>query len=127
MTAVGSASPFGAAGVGPSMRWRSRPAHEERNPALTLVPDVRTDPRPPRATPLANRLGLNLRRVRLARGWSEAELADAVGLPETLLINVENGRAFLPRYLVARIAECLSVDAAELHHGPPDPHQDARR
>lgn len=106
------------------MRWRIRREPERPAPPLVLVSGTRDVPGPmpvPSSGASTNRFGRNLRRERLARGWSERELGDAVGLPESLIIGVEQGRAFLPSYLVERLAQCLSMAPQELVSGHPEP------
>ena len=58
--------------------------------------------------------GENLRRIRKSRGMSMAAFAKAVGMNESHIWNLENGR-YLPRlFTVQRVADGLGVPASEL-------------
>jgi putative transcriptional regulator len=59
-------------------------------------------------------LGNDLRRRRLERGWTQAELADRVGVSRKTINTVEN-QVFVPSTILAlRLAEALSVPVEKL-------------
>jgi putative transcriptional regulator len=59
-------------------------------------------------------LGNKLREARDAKGWTQAELAAAIGVSRKTINTVENG-VFIPSTLVAlKLAEALGVRVEEL-------------
>ncbi len=60
------------------------------------------------------RLGARVRALRLERGLTQQQLADAVGVHRVNLNKVENGRTDLGVSHVRRLAEALDVDPGRL-------------
>ena len=59
-------------------------------------------------------LGNKLREARDAKGWTQAELAAAIGVSRKTINTVENG-VFVPSTLVAlKLAEALGLSVEEL-------------
>jgi putative transcriptional regulator len=59
-------------------------------------------------------LGNKLRAARDAKGWTQAELAAAIGVSRKTINTVENG-VFIPSTLVAlKLAEALGLSVEEL-------------
>lgn len=67
----------------------------------------------------AEALGARVRKHREARGKSQREIADLVGLPRTSLVMVEAGRQRLGAYTLTRLAQVLGVPVTELLFGEP--------
>ena len=55
-----------------------------------------------------------LSRLRKERGWTQVELAERVGLSQTLISDYERGRLRLNADIVVRLANALEVTADEL-------------
>ena len=65
---------------------------------------------PGRSTdPLLGAFGAGVRRLRLARGWSQEEFADLVGIHRTYIGSVERGERNVGLVNVGRIASALDV------------------
>jgi transcriptional regulator with XRE-family HTH domain len=64
------------------------------------------------------RLGQNLRRLRLAAGLSQEELADRCGLHRTNIGAVERGERNVTLRTLERIAVALGVDPLDLLRKP---------
>jgi transcriptional regulator with XRE-family HTH domain len=60
------------------------------------------------------RIGLNVQRLRRAKGLTQEELADRAEMHQTYLSGVENGARNPSVLVLARIAKALSVDIEEL-------------
>jgi ribosome-binding protein aMBF1 (putative translation factor) len=58
--------------------------------------------------------GSPIARARLARGWSQARLAEAVGTSQSHIARMETGRDNVTVATVAKLADALSVDRGEL-------------
>lgn len=58
--------------------------------------------------------GSPIARARLARGWSQARLADAVGTSQSHIGRMETGRDNVTIATVAKLADALNVDRGEL-------------
>jgi transcriptional regulator with XRE-family HTH domain len=69
--------------------------------------------------PTASTLARNLRRLRIARRWSLADLASATGTGKATLSAIENARANPTLDTLGRLAEALEVDVTALLEGPP--------
>lgn len=76
-----------------------------RNPALYTRPTYRD---------LLARLAANTRRLREARGWTQAEAAEHCDMAVYVLQTVEGGRANFTGTVVARLCEGFEVDVREL-------------
>jgi transcriptional regulator with XRE-family HTH domain len=63
---------------------------------------------------LAVTFGVNVRRLRKERGWSQEVLADAVGLAPTYVGQLERGRRNPTLEVVERFARVLEVEALDL-------------
>jgi transcriptional regulator with XRE-family HTH domain len=62
-------------------------------------------------------LGYRIREYRLARDWTQAELADKCQLHRTFIGSVERGERNLSILNLRLIAEVLRVSLVELFHG----------
>ncbi|WP_421121484.1 helix-turn-helix domain-containing protein [Aquihabitans daechungensis] len=62
----------------------------------------------------ADTLPSNLKRIRLARGWSFDDAAAATGMDAEVLEGIERGATFISRSRVDEIAARLQVDVREL-------------
>ena len=62
-------------------------------------------------------LGYRIREYRLARDWTQAELADKCQLHRTFIGSVERGERNLSILNLRLIAEVLRVSPVELFHG----------
>jgi len=60
------------------------------------------------------RVGLNLQRMRRARGLSQEELAHLAAIHQTYLSGVENGRRNPSIQVLQRIAEAMGADLEDL-------------
>lgn len=67
----------------------------------------------PRAKLLAD-FGLAIRRLRLARGYSQEEFADHVGVHRTYMGDVERGERNISLVNIARIADALDMPVSGL-------------
>jgi transcriptional regulator with XRE-family HTH domain len=83
------------------------PATERWEPAPTLVTLM---PRP-RST---ETFGQRLLRLRQARGYSQRELGDRVGVSQRMMTYYEREAEHPPAYLLPRLAETLGVTVDEL-------------
>ena len=66
---------------------------------------------------LKDTVAINLRRLRHAKGWTQEDLADRVGLSVRYLGQVERGQASMTVTVLGRLADALSVDASKLVKG----------
>ena len=60
------------------------------------------------------RVGLNVQKLRRARGFSQEELADRAAIHQTYLSGVEQGKRNPTITVLQRVAEALSVDIEDL-------------
>jgi transcriptional regulator with XRE-family HTH domain len=88
--------------------------------AATLEPGA-LDPGRPRGAFSAVETGRILRQARLERGASLREVASAVNISVSHLSTVERGGVQPGLALLQRLAECYSLDVADLFGGPADP------
>ncbi len=65
-------------------------------------------------TPLRQLLAKRLRRLRLARGWSQEVLAELCGLHRTYISDIEQGQRNIGLDNVERLARTLEIPVAEL-------------
>lgn len=63
---------------------------------------------------LQRRVGENLRRLRVERGFSQEDFADQLGYHRTYIGGVERGERNLTLRTVERLAELLGVDPIDL-------------
>lgn len=61
--------------------------------------------------------GKRVRQLRLAKGFTQESLADAVGLHRTYIGNIERGEESVSVDNAAKIAKALKVSLAELFKG----------
>ena len=62
----------------------------------------------------------NLLRLRQAKGWTQEELADRVGLSVRYVGQVERGQASMSVTVLGQFADALAIDVAELVRGARD-------
>lgn len=60
------------------------------------------------------RLGLNVRRLREAKGWSQEDYADRAGIHRTYVSDIERGRRNPTVTVVEKLAKPLDVEAGRL-------------
>lgn len=66
---------------------------------------------------------LQVRRLRLNRGWSQRELAERVGVTRPFISMIEAGKANPTQDKIERIARALNVPVSVLFEEPSqDPH-----
>jgi transcriptional regulator with XRE-family HTH domain len=66
------------------------------------------------------RLGLNLQRLRKAKGWSQEESADLADIHRTYISGVERGVRNPTITIVEKLARALGASIAELTGAVPD-------
>jgi putative transcriptional regulator len=72
------------------------------------------------APPVGERLGNQLRRARAERGWTQAELAERVGVSRKTINTVENG-VFIPSTTLAlKLARAMETTVEALFQLPPE-------
>jgi transcriptional regulator with XRE-family HTH domain len=59
-------------------------------------------------------VAVNVRRLRNARGWTQEELADRVGLSTRYVGRVERAQASMSITVLGRLADALKVEATDL-------------
>lgn len=69
---------------------------------------------PSSATRVGEHLAENLRAHRKQRGWSQAKVAEAAGLPRSTIANLEQGEANPTLQVLARVSEALGLSLEEL-------------
>ncbi len=74
---------------------------------------------------MSNDTGERVRALRTARAVAQADLAASVGVSKSYLSHIEAGRRPVSNDLLARLADALAVDVAQLETGTPaDAHED---
>ena len=63
---------------------------------------------------IQKRLGVNLKRLRTDKGWSQEHFAFEVGIHRTYISDLERGARNPTIAVVERLAVCLGVRASEL-------------
>ena len=63
---------------------------------------------------ICKQVGLNVRRLRLEKGWSQEQLADEVDLHRTYISGIERGVRNPTVKIVAQLAARLDVEPGEL-------------
>lgn len=63
------------------------------------------------------RLGLNVRRLREAKGWSQEDYADRAGIHRTYVSDIERGRRNPTITVVEKLAEPFAIPPGELLNG----------
>lgn len=66
---------------------------------------------------IRRQVGRNLKRIRKQKGWSQEQLAFESGLHRTYISGIERGARNPTVMILARIAETLGVEVAELVEG----------
>lgn len=65
-------------------------------------------------TKALHEFGVRLRRIRLARGLTQEELAAQAGFSRSYYTEIETGKRNISLLNIVRLAECLHVPPAEL-------------
>lgn len=60
------------------------------------------------------KLGENLRKLRIKRALSQGDLADALGVDPAYISNIENGRMNPTLSTLEKIAKALGISSSEL-------------
>jgi len=63
---------------------------------------------------MLRRLGINLLRLREARGWHQAETAARCDMKQQQYQQIEAGRVNITVHTLAKLAACFGVDIADL-------------
>ena len=63
---------------------------------------------------LRETVAANVRRLRNARGWTQEDLADRVGLSARYVGQIERAQSSMSVTVLGRLADALKVNAAEL-------------
>lgn len=63
---------------------------------------------------IRKRLGLNVRRLRQEKGWSQEDYADRAGIHRTYVSDIERGLRNPTITVVEKLAKPLEVDAGRL-------------
>lgn len=58
------------------------------------------------------RIGKQLKELRLARGWRQVEVADKVGLSRTAISNIEAGKRALTLSTLKKFCEVFQIDVS---------------
>ena len=69
------------------------------------------------AEPLLTRLGERIRKLRKRRGWTQAEMAEKVGIDRSFLADVERGKRNISLLNLELIAIGLQVTLSRLLSG----------
>ena len=69
------------------------------------------------STDVRIRFGQRLRKLRKQRGWSQAEMADVLGLDRSYLAEIETGKRNVCLLNLSVIAEGLHISLARLFAG----------
>jgi transcriptional regulator with XRE-family HTH domain len=63
---------------------------------------------------IRERLGTNVRRFRLEKGWTQDDLAEVTGLDRTYISGIERGRRNPSLLVIQRIALALGIAESKL-------------
>jgi transcriptional regulator with XRE-family HTH domain len=89
------------------------------------MPQPRKNPPPKDASKDLDQVGARIKRFRVKRGFSQAELAEKVGLSREAIAAYESGRVHLLDDMIARLAVALTASADELLGLKPAPQGEA--
>ncbi|HEY0836754.1 MAG TPA: helix-turn-helix transcriptional regulator [Azospirillum sp.] len=70
---------------------------------------------------IRTQVGLNVQRIRRARGWSQEELAFQSGLHRTYISGIERGARNPTVTVLKELADALGVPPGDLLNGAPAP------
>jgi transcriptional regulator with XRE-family HTH domain len=73
---------------------------------------------PTRSSPAVTALAANVRRLRMAKEWSQDRLAEAIGVEQNAISLIENGRSNPTLMVIEAIADALDADAKDLFETP---------
>jgi len=108
------AGPISDTGKVPAYATKSRPRITKAGQVEPLPDDHQTS------------FGRNVRAVRFAQGWTQADLATAANLTHQYISRVEDGRVNITLASMRRIAAALGVQLVVLLVAPaPDEHDEA--
>ncbi|MDO8594931.1 MAG: helix-turn-helix transcriptional regulator [bacterium] len=62
----------------------------------------------------AVRLGINIKRIRIAKGISQGDIARTLGVDKAYISNIENGKANPTLGTIARLAKAVNVSTDKL-------------
>lgn len=71
-------------------------------------------PKSSRVQTILRYIGANVRRLRVARGWKQVDLAKAVGLHESQIQKIEGGRANPSTTALITLADVLGIAPTDL-------------
>jgi transcriptional regulator with XRE-family HTH domain len=74
---------------------------------------------PEQRSEAAMALASNCRRLRLAKGWSQKDLATAIETKQPNITVIEKGRSNLTLLALEKLAVALGVEFTELFRAPP--------
>jgi transcriptional regulator with XRE-family HTH domain len=63
------------------------------------------------------RFGANVRKARLARGWTQEDLAEKTGLASVQVSRIERGKREVRLTTFIRLVRALDIEASELLNG----------
>ncbi len=67
-----------------------------------------------RYSPISKRLGSNVKRLRLEKGWSQEDFADRAGIHRTYVSDIERAARNPTITIVEKLAKALKVSASAL-------------
>jgi transcriptional regulator with XRE-family HTH domain len=73
---------------------------------------------PTRASAAVAALAANVRRLRMAKEWSQDRLAEAIGVEQNAISLIENGRSNPTLMIIEAIADALDADTKDLLDTP---------
>ena len=62
----------------------------------------------------AQKLGQNLKRIRIEKGISQGDIVRKLGMPKSFVSNIENGKTNPTLATIAKLAKALGVKIEEL-------------
>jgi transcriptional regulator with XRE-family HTH domain len=73
---------------------------------------------PTRASAAVTALAANVRRLRMAKEWSQDRLAEAIGVEQNAISLIENGRSNPTLKIIEAMADALDADTKDLFEAP---------